>query len=236
MSQLVSDEVPMLRSPALSVDERSREEFSYVPVSPLAPLTLFVGVCSAASLLTVMALPVAGVAILLGLVCLWQIRRADGELGGRLLARLGIGVAVSFLFAGAGYHSYVYATEVPEGFERVSFSWLSKQEPKFENGKFEVAPEVAALDGKPIFIKGYMYPQRITSGLTEFVLLKDTGECCFGGNPKLTDMIVVKFQNGMTVNHREQQLVNVAGIFRAKQVVQSGELTAVYSLEGTHFQ
>jgi hypothetical protein len=67
-------------------------------------------------------------------------------------------------------------------------------------------------------------------------MLKDTGQCCFGGQPKLNDMIAVRFRDGMTVNHRELQLVGVAGIFHAKQVVQSGELTAVYSIEGTHFR
>ena len=108
--------------------------------------------------------------------------------------------------------------------------------PAFDEGKVHVAPEVAALDGKPIFIKGYMYPTGRQTGITEFVLVKDTGQCCFGGQPKLTDMIVVKFDDGKMVNHREQVLVGVAGIFRANAVVQSGVLTGIYQIEATHFQ
>jgi hypothetical protein len=126
---------------------------------------------------------------------------------------------------------------VPEGYERVSFPWLSKQPPEFrDDGDFNIAPDVAALDGKPIFIKGYMYPTRQKTGIQEFVLVKDTGQCCFGGNPKLTDMIVVKFQDGMTVDHKEQTLVAVAGTFHAKNIRQSGELAAIYSIDGTHFK
>jgi hypothetical protein len=81
-----------------------------------------------------------------------------------------------------------------------------------------------------------MYPTRQKTGITEFVLVKDTGQCCFGGNPKLTDMIVIKFRDGKTVNHREQTLVSVAGYFHAETVTRSGELTAIYSLDGTHFK
>src|SRR5262249_4919157 len=134
------------------------------------------------------------------------------------------------------YHAYAYATELPEGYLRVNFADLAKHEPRWVDEKMEVDPDVAELDGKPIFIKGYMYPTGRLTGITEFVLVKDTGQCCFGGQPKLSDRIVVKFEEGMTVDHREQQLVGVGGVFRANSVVQSGVLTAFYQIDGTHFK
>jgi len=234
MSQIITESAEPMESRETSFDPP--DEFSYRPVPPLAPISLFLGICGLSGFMGIPCLAVGFVGILLGFVALWQIRRADGTLGGKGIARLGVGLSVLMFFAGSGYHAYAYVTELPEGYERVSFGDLAKHEPKFVEGKIEVGPEAAELDGKPIFIKGYMYPTGRQTGISEFVLVKDTGQCCFGGQPKLTDMIVVKFDDGMLVNHREQQLVGVAGIFRASSMVQSGVLTAIYQIDGTHFK
>jgi hypothetical protein len=252
MSQLMT-EPAAAREPAPSVDpvrlEQPSEmhgagvntpemfdEFDYHPVPPLAPIALFLGVCSVVGLMGVPGLAVGLIGSLVGLIAMWQIARSSGELGGRTLARVGFALSSVLFVAGAGYHTYDYITELPEGYERVSFSWLSKFEPFFEDGKVGVPAEVENLEGRNVFIKGYMYPTRQKTGITEFVLVKDTGQCCFGGQPKITDMIIVRFKNGVTAEHRELQQVGVAGVFHAKQVMQAGELTAIYSLEGTHFK
>lgn len=234
MSQLVSefqDAADSRRAP-----DHSFDEFEYRPVPPLAPITMFLGVCGIAGLAGIPALSISFAGMITGLLCVWQISRSEGALGGGTVAKIGLALAAFFFLAGSGLHAFTYVTEVPEGHQRVSFNWLAKQPQKFTQEGIEVAPEVAELDGKPIFIKGYMYPTRQQTGKTEFVLVKDTGQCCFGGNPKPTDMIVVKFNDGMTVDHKDQILVSVAGTFHAGAVTQSGELTAVYTLDGTHFQ
>lgn len=238
MSQVLS-EMQDTADPSreVSVDQAdSTGEFDYKPVPPLAPITLFLGVCGIASLMGIPALSIPLVGLVTGAICLWQIGRSQGELGGRLVAKLGLGLCTLFLVSGTALHAFNYVNELPEGHQRVSFSWLSSQKPQLAERELRVTEEVEALDGQPIFIKGYMYPQRQTTGLSEFVLLKDTGQCCFGGNPNITDMIVVKFQDGMKVNHKEQTLVSVAGTFHARTVVKSGELTAIYSIDGTHFK
>jgi hypothetical protein len=234
MSQTVTESPEPVGSPDVQFDPA--EEFAYRPVPPLAPISLFLGFCALAGFVGVPCLAVGVVGLIVGALALWQIRRAQGDLGGRGIALLGVGLSAILLVAGSSYHAYAYVTEVPDGFERVSFVDLAAKVPTFEAGTVHVAPEVAALDGKPIFIKGYMYPTGRQTGITEFVLVKDTGQCCFGGQPKLTDMIVVKFDDGKMVNHREQVLVGVAGIFRANAVVQSGVLTGIYQLDATHFQ
>jgi hypothetical protein len=174
--------------------------------------------------------------MLMGAIALWQIRRSAGEMGGKVVARLGVGLSAMLVLSASSYHAYAYVTELPDGYLRVNFNDLAKHEVGAVDGKPQFAPEVAALQGKPIYIKGYMYPTRQRFGLSEFVLVKDTGQCCFGGQPKLTDMIVVKFEEGMKVNHREQQLVGVGGVFRATLPIQSGDLSAIYTIEGTHFK
>lgn len=218
-------------------DRDGFEQFDYHPIPPLAPITLFLGVCAMAGLIIVPGLAIGAVGTLTGIICLAQIRRSGGELGGRAIARAGLWLSILCFVAGSGWHTYAYATEVPEGHERLNFSWLAKQPTSFNaDGTAEVAPEVAALDGKKVFIKGYMYPTRQLTGISEFVLVKDTGECCFGGNPKISDMLIVQFKDGMTVDHKEQTLVSIAGVFRAKNVQRSGELVALYSIDGTYFK
>ncbi|MBS0264015.1 MAG: DUF3299 domain-containing protein [Planctomycetes bacterium] len=203
----------------------------------MAPISLFLALCSLAGFLAIPCLAIGIVGMITGVIALWQIRRAAGEFGGRTVAWLGTSLSLVLVLGAAAFHTYDYITELPEGYLRVSFSELAKATPPTvaENGEPQIAPEVAALDGKQIYVKGYMYPTKQLQGLTEFVLVKDTGQCCFGGQPKLTDMIVVKFED-LTVNHREQQLVGVGGVFRALAPTRSAGLNAVYVIEGTHFK
>ena len=234
MLQTVSQMAEPLESPQVAFDPA--DEFAYRPAPPLAPISLFLGICAISGFMGIPCLAIGVVGMLMGAIALWQIRRSAGEMGGKVVARLGIGLSVVMLVAGSSYHAYAYVTELPEGYARVSFNDLANYQPSFADGEWHFAPEVAALNGKPIYVKGYMYPTRQNFGLSEFVLVKDTGQCCFGGQPKLTDMIVVKFEGDMTVNHLEQQLVGVGGVFRASLPTQSGDLTAIYTIEGTHFQ
>jgi hypothetical protein len=211
-------------------------EFDYKPIAILGPVSVFTGICAASGLITVAGVLVGMAGVLLACVAIWQIRRSEGELSGGWIAKTGLAVSLAFTLVGGAWHSYVYATEVPEGYDRVSFSWLSNQGFVADADGARPTEEVAKLDKKKIYIKGYMYPGRQRNGLTEFVLCKDNGDCCFGGQPKPTDMIAVKMQPGMTVDLLEQQLVGVAGIFHAQTVTKSGDLTSVYMLEGTHFR
>ncbi len=243
MSQIVSQTAEPLEMPPVPVDRASfdpAEEFAYRPVPPLAPVSLFLGICAVSGFLGVPCLAIGVVGMLLGLIALWQIRRSSGDMGGKVVARLGVGLSVALFFAASGYHAYAYVTELPEGYLRVSFPELSKYQPitTVESGvkKVDFVPEVKQLDGKSIYIKGYMYPTRQRFDLSEFVLVKDTGQCCFGGQPKETDMIIVRFENGMTVNHREQQLVGIGGVFHATSHTMGDAGAAIYTIEGTHFK
>jgi len=212
------------------------DEFAYRPVPALAPISLFMGVCGAAGFLGVPAMAIAIVGIFCALLALWTIRRSEGTLGGSLVAKLGLGLSLLMTLGAGALHTYTYFTEVPEGHQRITFSWLSKQDVVQKGNELLISPDVIDLNDKPVFIKGYMYPSRQREGLHEFVLVKDTGDCCFGRQPKLSDMIVVHMKDGQTVKYREQQLVSVAGTFRIAGVHQAGDILGVYTLDGTHFR
>jgi hypothetical protein len=79
-----------------------------------------------------------------------------------------------------------------------------------------------------------MYPKKEMSDLDHFVLCKDTGECCFGGNPKPTDMILIEMNRGVLVDHRTG-LVAVAGVFHTHSDAGVDGLNPVYKLDCSHF-
>ena len=224
------------RPPVETTFVEGSNEFGYKPVPPLAPLSVFLGICSVAGLFGLIGLAICAVGVLVGGVCLWQIRRAEGELGGRWLARAGFCMSLASLLGGSAWQGYVYATEVPEGYERVSFNWMAKEPLKIADGEISFSPAVKALDGRHVYLKGYMYLTRQDKGLRNFILCKDSGDCCFGGQTKPTDMIIVEMQDGQTVDGRQALPVGVGGVLRLKPIVQGGQVSALFTLEGTHFR
>ena len=67
-------------------------------------------------------------------------------------------------------------------------------------------------------------------GIKQFVLLKDSGECCFGGDPAPYDMIQVNMAPGVTTESYGS-MVSVAGTLQADPSAAAGQ--PVYSLEAT---
>ncbi len=226
-----------LQSDAFSSPELEGEnEFSYRPIPVLAPVSLVIGLCSVIGLASVAGLSVPLAGVILGVLGLRQISQARGEYGGFKLTVSGLVLSSICLLAGTTLHAYTYATEVPEGYERLSFRWLADQKPIIEDGQTRIHPEAKSLDGQKIFIKGYMYPGKAKEKLKSFTLCKDTAQCCFGGKPAITDIISVEFVNDARATHRELSLVNVAGTFRAKKIVVGGEITSLYTLEAEYFK
>ena len=212
-----------------------RDGFDYKPMSPLAPISLVLGLCSILSLITILGMAICLIGLILGALCLIQIHRADGGLSGKWVARLGTFLCLVFLIGSGSWHSYVIATEVPEGFRRVSFSQnVAQKQLVVQAEQVLVHPDVAALDGKKIFIKGYIYPTGQETGIVNFVLVKDNQQCCFGGQPQITDMIEVFLQDGLSAKYY-QGLVSVGGVFRINNPSSQSSLSPVYRIDGMHF-
>jgi hypothetical protein len=213
------------------------QEFAYRPVPLLAPVSLVLGLCSVIALFGTIGLVVSLIGTILGFLTFRKIRAAGGELGGRIPALAGFVLSAFFLVGGSTLQAYEYATEVPEGFARVNFANdISKKGFVSQDGQQGLHPDVMKLDGQKIFLKGYMYPTPQTEGITEFVLVKDNQQCCFGGQPALTDMIVVRLPKNMPAE-LTSGIVNVAGVFHTKpnQDTVAG-LAPVYEIEGAYFK
>lgn len=157
------------------------------------------------------------IGLLCAIMAFVNIRRYEGELSGTGLAAIGAVASLLVLTGAASYHAYVYATEVPEGYQRVSFY-------EFEPGEDEppkqlISNEAIALDGKQVFIKGYIHPS-VDNGdrVNRFVLVPDMGTCCFGGVPKLTDMMAVELAAGESTKYN-MRLRKLAGTFHVNPMI-----------------
>jgi hypothetical protein len=68
------------------------------------------------------------------------------------------------------------------------------------------------------------------------VLCRDNGTCCFGGKPKLTDMIEVTLKYPLKLDY-SPRLHKFAGVFHV-QTVQSSDVSSsvLYQLEADYLQ
>ncbi len=199
----------------------------YQTVSRAAIASLILGILglSAFPILLLLALPALG--FILGLIALRGFRKFPNELLGKPLAVAGLTLCGLTCILAPTYHAYTYMTEVPEGYTRVDFASLTS-----ELGEPDVPPgDVLALDGQPIFIKGYIHPTSMDSMLSKrFVLVPDLGTCCFGGQPPLTHMIEVSLSGDQRAqkSYRKQRL---AGTFHVNP-----HLKPVDGLTGVFYQ
>ena len=147
-------------------------------------------------------------------------------------------MSVVFLIAGVGYGGYVYATEVPDGYDADFFQ-------RHEAGRAararrrRRAPEIAAMDGKKIFIKGYIRPDSVTqpSGIKEFLLVRDNNQCCFGdiSEIKYYDQMAVDMTGSLSVDFRDGAVYRLGGILKVEpQNVNRGPLAPVFSLKADY--
>ncbi len=91
---------------------------------------------------------------------------------------------------------------------------------------------VTALEKQPVRIRGYILPSFQQSGLTQFVLVRDNQECCFGPGAALHDCVVVRMRPGRTANFSIRP-VAVAGTFRIDELRgPDGKHLAIYALDG----
>ena len=160
------------------------------------------------------ALSLIGVAA--ATVAIRSIRRYPDEFSGMSLAKFGLVANVLLLVGGTALHSYIYMTEVPDGYTRIPFYKLQMPEPT-PDAPTELAIDV---DGKQVFIKGYVHPSSGGGRLRQFVMVPDLGTCCFGGQPRSSDMIEVTLTGGQTIASGMTRR-KVAGKFTLNRIAQS---------------
>jgi|YNPMSStandDraft_1061717.scaffolds.fasta_scaffold01181_6 hypothetical protein len=180
--------------------------------------TLAVGslVCGALSWLGayfewLLVLPLLGIG--LGLAALTRIDRFPDELTGSTVAKLGMGLSAVLGVVCFGWHGYLYFAAAPPGYYLITYDMLK---PLPGAAPDDPPPSARELEGKRVFIKGYMYPGRQTIGIERFTLVPSLTHCQFC-MPQLkpTEMIDVKLVHGMKARFTNRRR-GVGGIFHIR--------------------
>jgi hypothetical protein len=224
----------MSTSTLSSVDTMIEDNASYRAISKAAVASLVLAVISFLGLLFWPILVLAVLGFFLGVIGYRSIRRFPLELVGKTPAVLGAGLCAVLFVGGVSKHSYEYATEVPEGYKRITFANL---QPVREHPELPVPPEALQLDGQRIFVKGYVYPDGQKTKIKKFILVPDMGTCCFGGQPKLTDMIEVTLADPIRIAYSQRKR-KLGGILRVDTSLKPvAKVNGVfYQLEADHLQ
>lgn len=170
-------------------------KFNYGDALPTGTLAAFIG----------------GAAAILGFIGWLAIRRYPEEYTGSKLALAALGLGATQLVGGSAMAGHTYATEVPDGYVRTGF-WELQPDPDYP--EFLVSKRAMELKDNKIFIKGYMHPGVASMGKVDhFILVPDMGTCCFGGDPKSTDMIEVKVTDAANRLAYSKRRIKLAGTF-----------------------
>jgi len=199
---------------SVDVDQRTQdgitEDYSqYRALSVLAVASCVLGVLSLTAFLSWPLAVVPLLGVVTGIIALRRIRANAAEMTGQKFASAGIMMSVLFFCAGWGYLTFSYVTEVPPGYERLSYSQL-QPDPEVQGQIYP--PEIVEYDGHRVFIKGYVLQGKQQSGIKQFILCRDNGDCCFGGQPRLTDRIQVTLKPPLTLEY-STRLRRLAGTF-----------------------
>ncbi len=122
--------------------------------------------------------------------------------------------ALAFLMF-AAFTATEAAAEQPRNitFDKVKFE-MKKGDP-FEREKM-LTPEIEALVGKKIRIRGWILPGTQATGLTDFVLVRDNLECCFGPKADLFDCMMVEMVEGESTDFTTRPIA-IDGIFDVRE-------------------
>lgn len=206
------------------------QEFPYRAISTTAIASVICAVVSLLGFFVWAILALALLGMMLGVAGYLKIKRFPQEFAGRSLAMTGFILNVLVILSGVSLHTYVYLTEVPEGYTRVHFWEL--QQPSNSPGD-QPSTKAIEINGNDIFLKGYIHPSSGSGLLKRFILVPDLGTCCFGGQPKSSDMIEVRLLNGQTTKAglTKKKLAGQFTLNRGPQKVTDFDNTVFYQMK-----
>jgi hypothetical protein len=88
-----------------------------------------------------------------------------------------------------------------------------------------------SLNGAHVRIRGYMRPGFEAEDITEFLFVRDNGECCYGPIPKIYDMIAVKLASSESTDLIEGTPFDVEGTFRIEPHADEVELYGLFFID-----
>lgn len=210
----------------------------YRSVSRLAVASLVVALFSQLAWIFPALALIGAAAVVMGWIARKKIRRFSNELTGSMMANFGLLFGLIAFIGGPSMHWYILAMEVPEGYLPISFHELRPNEVE-KSQKMPVPLAAKEYDGKTIFVRGYVHPGVASlDDIKQFVLVPDMKTCCFGGQPKLTDMIEITVVKGQGVEYSYRRR-GIGGVFRLRPRATKGPggiNSGYYVLDADHVQ
>ena len=105
-----------------------------------------------------------------------------------------------------------------------------KQDDPFDRSM--LTKKITDYDGQKIKIRGYILPSFKQDGLTEFVLVRDNLECCFGPGAALYDCVIVQMEAGKSASYSVRPVTVEGGFKIAEWEDFDGVIRAIYHLDG----
>lgn len=98
----------------------------------------------------------------------------------------------------------------------------------------QIPASVRELGGRKIAIKGFMLPYRNDGeNVTEFILLRNQGLCCFGTVPRMNEWIHVKMAPGKGAPYSIDIPITVFGTLAVGEEYEKNVLMSLYRMEAT---
>lgn len=121
----------------------------------------------------------------------------------------------------------------PPGLLDITFDDIKFEMEKGEPFVREMLTErIEQLEQRDVRIRGYILPSFRQRGITEFVLVRDNMECCFGPGAALFDCILVNMEPGKSTSFKIRP-VTVEGTFAIEEFTgPDGTHLAIYSMSG----
>lgn len=126
-----------------------------------------------------------------------------------------------------------YADEA--GYRNITFDDIKLELEKDEKyiPEKHLNEKVDKLQGQKIRIRGWIHPSVFTqTGITQFVLVRDNQECCFGPGAALHDCILVEMESGKSTNFTTRPIA-VEGVFKIQEIPggPKGRQLAIYGMK-----
>ncbi|HTI50757.1 MAG TPA: hypothetical protein VL475_07395 [Planctomycetaceae bacterium] len=140
--------------------------------------------------------------------------------------------------ATAAFQDRTFTVEGPDGALRIGYDDLDllkilKMDPVTPDCVEKMPGWLRSLNGKKVRIRGFMKPGLLLSDIPQFMLVRDTGLCCFGPKGKIYDMIAVTLRQGTTTDYIELRPFDVVGTFRIEvlQLEEDGTIFGLYYID-----
>lgn len=126
-----------------------------------------------------------------------------------------------------------YADEA--GYRNITFDDIKLELEKDEKyiPEKHLTEKVDKLQGQKIRIRGWIHPSVFTqTGITQFVLVRDNQECCFGPGAALHDCILIEMESGKSTNFTTRPIA-VEGVFKIEEIPggPKGRQLAIYGMK-----